>query len=178
MQNRCGWVAAAFAGVALVQLASVAQAGDVLVLPTREPAAPVVLAAADFQKTAGDCVFFAEGSAKLGASARAALQTQAQWLLRNSAVLVTLLGHADNHGDDDFVLSEHGAEAMRQRLPPQITVLVFGRSQSFANGADAVCAEQARGVSLIALPQPATAADYELALRHEHAPRRPPRWQF
>jgi hypothetical protein len=176
MQNRCGWVAAAFAGVAFVQLASVAQAGDVLVLPTRDPAAPEILAAADFQKTAGDCMFVAAGSAKLGA--RAVLQAQAQGLLRNSAVLVTLLGHADNHGDDDFVLSEHGAEAMRQRLPPQITVLVFGRSQSFGNGADAVCAEQTRGVSLIALPQPATAADYELALRHEHAPRRPPRWQF
>jgi hypothetical protein len=107
------------------------------------------------------------------ARARAALQTQAQWLLRNSAVLVTLLGHADNHGDDDFVLSEHGAEAMRQRLPPQITVLVFGRSQSFGNGADAVCAEQTRGVSLIALPQPATAADYELALNWRSGVRKP-----
>ena len=58
MQPRCGWMAAIFTGVALVQLARAAQAGDVPDWPTGEPAALVTLAAADVQRTAGDGVFF------------------------------------------------------------------------------------------------------------------------
>lgn len=183
MQKRCGWVAVAFAGVALVQLARVAQTADVLVVPTGEPAAPVILAAADVQRTAGDGVLFAEGSANLGA--RAPLQPRAQWLWRNSAVLVTLLGHGNHHGDDDPGLPEHGAAAMRQRLLddgvvlPRIKTLAFGCSQSFAHGADAVCATQNRAVvTPIALPQPDNASNHELALWREDAPRRQPRWLF
>src|SRR6185295_13919053 len=100
--------------VALVQLGAAAQAAEpALTLASQSLS---VGTPGDFQALVGDRVFFSEGSAELGARARKALAAQAAWLTRHPGVRVTVEGHADDPGGDDVTLSEHRAEAVRQRL--------------------------------------------------------------
>jgi outer membrane protein OmpA-like peptidoglycan-associated protein len=185
MQNRCGQITATVAAVAFVQLATVAWAGDGVIARDPEGPVPAVLGA-DFQMTVGDRVFFGEGSAKLGTRARAALQAQAQWLVRHPWVFITLEGHADDHGGDDLLLSQDRAEAVRQRLiedgvePLRIKTQAFGRSRSVADCANTTCAAQNRRVvTRVGEPQPDRAPDLDLAVRRDDATlRRTPRQLF
>ncbi|MFM9847098.1 MAG: OmpA family protein [Hyphomicrobiaceae bacterium] len=120
-------------------------------------AAEVRFAAAaewDFRITAGDRVFFGDGSVDLGSSARSVLGAQARWLKQNPEVLVILEGHAHEPGTDgsnaDIALRR--AQAVRARLVElgvdgaRIVVETRGRLHPVAlcNGVD--CAAQNRRV--------------------------------
>lgn len=108
----------------------------------------------DLRTTAGDRVFFGDGSADLGSSARSVLGAQARWLKQNPEILVILEGHAHEPGTDgsNADLALRRAQAVRARLVElgvdgaRIAVEARGRMHPVAlcNGAD--CAAQNRRV--------------------------------
>jgi outer membrane protein OmpA-like peptidoglycan-associated protein len=107
---------------------------------------------AEFQSEAGDRVFFAEGSAELGARARVALDAQAAWLRAHPSVAVTVEGHADDWGSarDNIELSQKRATAVRQSLiargvpAERIATVAFGRTRRAADCAAPMCNAQNR----------------------------------
>jgi outer membrane protein OmpA-like peptidoglycan-associated protein len=107
---------------------------------------------ADFQSQAGDRVFFAEGSADLGARARAALDAQAAWLLQRPFVAVTIEGYADDWGSsrDNLEIAQRRAQVVRARLilrgvaPVRIATMAFGRTRRAADCASSMCSAQNR----------------------------------
>jgi peptidoglycan-associated lipoprotein len=130
-------------------------------------------------------VFFAEGSAELGARARAALEAQAAWLRRHGGLPVTIEGHADDAGmtAHNLEVSRRRAEAVRQRLiesgvaPQRIYVEAYGRSRLIAECAAPACAAQNRRAVTIVGPSgtasaPASAPGPE---QSDAAARRSPR---
>ncbi len=143
--------------VALVQLSPCARATEpALALASQSWGAGIP---GDFQALVGDRVFFSEGSAELGARARKALAAQAAWLTRHPGVRVTVEGHADDPGGDDVALSEHRAEAVRQRLiefgiaPERIRTVAYGRRHLIAACADPQCGPQnRRAVTVVGWP--------------------------
>jgi outer membrane protein OmpA-like peptidoglycan-associated protein len=143
--------------VALVQLGIAAQAAE----PALAVASQSLSAGSpgDFQTLVGDRVFFSEGSAELGARARKALAAQAAWLTHHPGVRVTVEGHADDPGGDDVALSQHRAEAVRQRLvesgiaPERIRTVAYGRRHLIAACADPECGPQnRRAVTIVGWP--------------------------
>lgn len=107
---------------------------------------------------AGDRVFFSPGSAELGGRARAALSSQAQWLVRWHEFEAAIEGHADEPGSEqeNVELSQRRAEAVRQRLieegvePNRIAVVPLGRSVRVATCSDTDCrAQNRRAVTLV-----------------------------
>ena len=113
----------------------------------------------EFQTLVGDRVFFSEGSAELGARARKALAAQAAWLASRPTVRVTIEGHADDPGGLDHQLSQHRAEAVRQRLieagiaPERIRTVAYGRRQLVAACANPLCPPQnRRAVTVVGWP--------------------------
>ena len=120
-----------------------------------QPIAPLVLAAAEqFRSTAGDRIFFGDGSADIGGRARGALEAQASWLLRAAQATLTIEGHADDRGSPEFnsSIAERRAEAVRQRLielgvaPERIRLVLFGRAQPVVQCSEPACSAQNRRV--------------------------------
>ncbi len=74
--------------------------------------------AADFQRTAGDRVYFAFDSYSLDAEALRTLDRQAEWLARNPRLRVLVAGHADERGTREYnlALGSRRAEAAREHL--------------------------------------------------------------
>jgi peptidoglycan-associated lipoprotein len=122
--------------------------------------------AAEFQSQVGDRVFFSDASADLGTRGRVALEAQAAWLVRNSALSVTIEGHADDGGGmaQNQEVSQRRAEVVRRRLiqmgvaPDRIRVVAYGRERLIADCADAACAAQNRRAVTIIGPSLDTAA--------------------
>ena len=108
----------------------------------------------DFRATVGDRVFFSDGSAELGARARQVLAAQAQWLIRNPDVTVTVEAHADDVGSVDYngVVARQRGQAVRDLLIEQgvpqerIRVTALGRDRRLATCTVAACAAQNRRV--------------------------------
>ena len=153
MAYRCAAVAIV---VALVQLGPAARASEPGLALASQAAWSVP---GDFQALVGDRVFFSEGSAELGARARRALAAQAAWLALHPGVRVTIEGHADDPGGDDRALSEHRAQAVRQRLiatglaPERIRTVAYGRRSLIAACSDPQCAPQnRRAVTVVGWP--------------------------
>jgi peptidoglycan-associated lipoprotein len=86
--------------------------------PTHVEPRYAVTAEWDFRISAGDRVFFGDGSADLGSSARMVLGAQARWLKENPDLLILVEGHADERGSDsaNADLALRRAEAVRARL--------------------------------------------------------------
>jgi peptidoglycan-associated lipoprotein len=148
----------AFAAAAAL-LASVALAEDRMQLG-------VAGAAAEFQTQAGDRVFFADGSAELGARARAALAAQAAWLSRHPTVAIVIEGHADDAGASNHNLdvSWRRADAVRRRLiemgvaPARIRTVGYGRDRLIAECTAPACSAQNRRAVTV-VEAPASTAD-------------------
>jgi peptidoglycan-associated lipoprotein len=148
----------------VVSVLALAQAGPAAV--AAEPGLALASQAAwdsgipgEFQALVGDRVFFSEGSAELGARARKALRAQAAWLAQHPAVRVTIEGHADDPGGFDHQLSEHRAEAVRQRLieagiaPERIRTIAYGRRHLVAACENPLCPPQnRRAVTVVGWP--------------------------
>lgn len=106
----------------------------------------------EFRNTAGDRIFFTEGSAEFGARARVALEAQASWLVRNPGVNVIVAGHADDGGSREFNrdLSRRRAEAAKAKLvelgvdPARVEVLALGRDRPVSDCNAPACANQNR----------------------------------
>lgn len=123
-------------------------------LPTTIEARFSAAAEWDFRTTAGDRVFFGDGSVDLGSSARSVLGAQARWLKQNPEVLVILEGHAHEPGTDgsnaDIALRR--AQAVRARLidlgvdGARIVVETRGRLHPVALCSGVDCAAQNRRV--------------------------------
>ncbi len=108
----------------------------------------------DLRITAGDRVFFGDGSADLGSSARSVLGAQARWLKQNPEVLIILEGHAHEPGTEgsNADLALRRAQAVRGRLVDlgidgaRIAVEARGRLHPVALCAALDCAAQNRRV--------------------------------
>ncbi|MDX2258030.1 MAG: OmpA family protein [Hyphomicrobiaceae bacterium] len=108
---------------------------------------------------AGDRVFFAGGSADLGARARLVIARQAQFLSGQVAAPILIVGHADDPGseEENTVLAARRAEAVRLRLieegipPHRIRTLALGHQQRVAPCEGPACAAQNRRVVTLVL---------------------------
>jgi peptidoglycan-associated lipoprotein len=98
---------------------------------------------ADFlQSVPTDRVFFAFDSFSLDAEARATLDSQAQWLVGNPNVRVTIEGHADERGTREYnlALGDRRANAARDYLqsrgvdPGRMTTLSWGKERPAVEG--------------------------------------------
>lgn len=106
----------------------------------------------EFRTSAGDRIFFTEGSVDFGTRARVALEAQANWLLRNAGVSVMVEGHADDGGSREFNrdLSRRRADAVKARLvelgveEARIEVVAVGRDRPVSDCNAPVCANQNR----------------------------------
>ncbi len=100
--------------------------------------------AADFVATlAGrDVIYFDTDKYAVAPEAVAALQAQAQWLLRYPAKRATIEGHCDERGTRDYnlALGERRATAARNYLvslgvsPGQLTTVSYGKERPAAMG--------------------------------------------
>ena len=108
----------------------------------------------ELRASAGDLVFFSEGSAELGARARKALAQQAAWLKQHPERAALIEGHADESGsaNDLRALSAARAQAVRNRLiedgvaPDRLSVVAHGTERRIALCEDQSCAGQNRRV--------------------------------
>lgn len=106
----------------------------------------------EFRNSAGDRIFFTEGSAEFGTRARVALEAQASWLRRNQGVNVIVEGHADDSGSREFNrdLSRRRAEAVRDKLvefgvdAARIETVALGRDRPVSDCNAPGCANQNR----------------------------------
>ncbi len=112
-----------------------------------------------FNVTVGDRVFFDTDSATLDAGARATLTAQAQWLMQNPGVDVTVEGHADERGTRDYnlALGARRAQSARDFLVAQgvpasrLRTVSYGKERPVALGSNpAAWAQNRRAVSVVA----------------------------
>jgi len=120
----------------------------------------------DFRLTAGDRIFFAAGSARLGARAKTVLRAQAAWLKRHRDIGAVIEGHADDPGDSAFnrQLAAARARAVADALkgegvpPGRVEYRSWGREKPLAVCADAACTAQNRRAVTVLQIAPGTGA--------------------
>ncbi len=114
--------------------------------------------AALVEAAGADTVFFAFDSYGLDDAARTILGGQAEWLVRNGNVRVTIEGHADERGTREYnlALGERRANAAKNFLSAQgvdsgrINILSFGKERPAVDGANEdAWARNRRAVTLV-----------------------------
>jgi peptidoglycan-associated lipoprotein len=115
--------------------------------------------AADFKRSAqSDTVLFGTDMYDIDASARAILDTQAEWLQRYPNVTITVEGHADERGTREYnlALGDRRANAAKNYLaargvsPSRITTISYGKERPAALGSDeASWAQNRRAVTVV-----------------------------
>ena len=83
--------------------------------PPPAPSGPAPGSMADFEVNAGNTVLFALDRSDLSSQAQATLDAQAAWLAAFPAVTITLEGHADERGTDDYNLALSARRAASAR---------------------------------------------------------------
>ncbi|MDR1609698.1 MAG: peptidoglycan-associated lipoprotein Pal [Holosporales bacterium] len=99
--------------------------------------------AADFATNVRDKVYFNFNEAKLSPDAEKIVEQQAEWLKKHSGVAVTIEGHADVRGTEDYnkALGLRRANAVKDLLvklgvsADRITVVSYGKERPFSQGA-------------------------------------------
>jgi peptidoglycan-associated lipoprotein len=106
----------------------------------------------------GDRVFFDTDQYDLDDRDRATLDAQAAWLQRNTAVRVTVEGHADERGTRDYnlALGDRRANAAKNYLAARgvsasrMTVISYGKERPEALGSDeSAWAQNRRAVTVV-----------------------------
>ena len=106
----------------------------------------------------GDRVFFDTDSYSLDDRDRATLDAHATWLQRNTAVRVTIEGHADERGTREYnlALGDRRANAAKNYLaargvsPERMTVISYGKERPEALGSDeSAWAQNRRAVTVL-----------------------------
>jgi len=104
-----------------------------------------------------DRIYFDTDDSGIDGEDRDILQSQAQWLMQNPAVRVTIEGHCDERGTRDYnlALGEKRANAAKNALagmgvdPSRITVISYGKERPTAFGSDpAAWAQNRRAVTV------------------------------
>ncbi len=91
-----------------------------------------------------DTIYFDTDKSDLDSTDTAALQKQAQWLLRYPAKRATIEGHADERGTRDYnlALGERRANSAKNYLvsigvePARLTTVSYGKERPVALGSD------------------------------------------
>jgi len=105
-----------------------------------------------------DRVFFDFDSSTLDSEARNVLQRQAEWLLANPDVTVTIEGHADERGTREYnlALGERRANAVKRYLvnlgvsSSRISTISYGKERPAVVGSNPnAWAQNRRGVTII-----------------------------
>jgi peptidoglycan-associated lipoprotein len=105
-----------------------------------------------------DRVFFDYDSSSLDSEAREVLQRQAEWLLANPDVTVTVEGHCDERGTREYnlALGERRADAVRRYLMNlgvsgnRVSTISYGKERPAVVGANPnAWAQNRRGVTII-----------------------------
>ena len=100
---------------------------------------------ARFQReTMGDTVLFGLDQSDVDGTARAILDSQAQWLARNPGTNVTVEGHADERGTREYnlALGDRRANSAKNYLvsrgvqPGRVTTISYGKERPVALGSD------------------------------------------
>ena len=100
---------------------------------------------ADFRRSVtSNTVNFAVDQFDIDATARAILDSQAEWLGRNPAVRVTIEGHADERGTREYnlALGDRRANAAKNYLAARgvdagrMTTISYGKERPVATGSD------------------------------------------
>lgn len=135
---------------------------SVLALPPRSNSALAASRSMEdsFLREVGDRVFFGSGSAEIGARARAVLAAQAEWLMRQPQLRLTVEGHADDGGstEQNVKLSAERATVVRDRLVAEgvearrIATSARGREDRTAVCVEPACTAQNRRVVTIIYP--------------------------
>jgi len=92
----------------------------------------------------GDSVFFDFDRYNLKANARATLEKQAAWLMKNPAVSILIEGHCDERGTREYnlALGERRANSAKDYLialgvaPSRIRTISYGEERPFAVGSN------------------------------------------
>lgn len=95
---------------------------------------------ADLTNIAGDRIFFPGGAASLDPKAHEVLVRQADWLRRRPNVTATLIGHADDRGNEtqNLLMGQKRADVARNYLiqlginADRLTAVSFGSRQPYA----------------------------------------------
>jgi peptidoglycan-associated lipoprotein len=109
-----------------------------------------------FLINAGDRVFFAENSSKIGGRARSIIEAQARWLKARPGLTVTVIGRSDDGGDRRAaeMLSRERAEVVRERLiaagldPSRIQIRPVGNDDRVALCSSPLCQAQNRNAEV------------------------------
>ena len=114
---------------------------------------------ADFiQSVVSDRIFFALDSYSVDDAARRTLDAQAEWLMRNPNVRVTIEGHCDERGTREYnlALGDRRANAAKNYLaargvdPSRMSVISWGKERPEAIGSDeSAWAQNRRAVTVL-----------------------------
>ena len=115
--------------------------------PTAEPAPTALVTSADFQPA-----FFDFDSYTLREDARTALDRDAKLLRDNASINLTVEGHCDERGTEEYnqALGEKRAQAARDYLvaagisTSRLQIVSYGKERPFANGHDEASWQQNR----------------------------------
>ncbi len=114
--------------------------------------------ARDFAENSTDTVFFAFDSSALSAEARAALDTQVEWLKDHEDVHAVVQGYCDERGTREYnlALGERRANAVKQYLVSQgieedrISTISYGKERPAVLGSnEAAWAQNRRAVTVV-----------------------------
>ena len=130
-------VGAAVAAIAVSACASAPEEDVNTAPPPRTETGPIPGSVTDFQRTAGDTVFYDFDSHALTSEARETLRKQAEWLQSYPDVRVRVEGNCDERGTREYnlALGERRATAAKDFLvnlgvdPSRIVVVSYGKEK-------------------------------------------------
>ena len=126
--------------------------------PAPPPSGPAKGSQEDFLASiSSDRIYFDTDKYDVDSDDQTTLQSQAQWLMENPTVRVTVEGHCDERGTRDYnlALGERRANAAKNYLaslgidPSRITTISYGKERPVALGSDeAAWAQNRRAVTV------------------------------
>jgi len=114
--------------------------------------------AAEFERTAGDRVFFALNKHDLSEHSKETLKKQAEWLKSHEKLAVTIEGHCDERGTKEYniALGEKRAQAVKMYLvhmgvgASRIETISYGKERPAVIGDDeSAWSQNRRGITSI-----------------------------